>query len=69
MNDERVEWVRQAIDGVDAFKESLEDGGPYQAVKDMLCDIMHYCHAEGLNFDEIVDAAGYLFRGEVADDE
>ncbi len=71
MNNKRATWAQEAMEAVPAFSEMLapEEGGPYTAVKDLLCDLMHFCDREGLEFDEALDAARDLYEGEVADDE
>lgn len=71
MNTKRANWAQEAMESVPAFAQMMtpKEGGPYTAVKDMLCDLMHFCDREGLEFDVALDAAKHLHEGEVADDE
>jgi hypothetical protein len=35
----------------------------------LLCDLMHFCDREKIDFDSLLDAAKELHDGEVEDDE
>ena len=69
MNVKRVQWVGQAIEAVPAFQQSYEEGGAYQAGKDLLCNLMHWFADHGADFKEALEAARDLYDGEVEDDE
>ena len=71
MNRKRANWAQEAMEAVPAFSRMMDpaEGGPYTATKDLLCDLMHFCDREGIDFDEVLDAAKNLYDGEVADDE
>lgn len=71
MNEQRAAWAEEAIMSVEAFAERLtpEEGGPYEAVKDLLCDLMHYAERERVDFNGAMEGARMLHEGEVQDDE
>lgn len=71
MNAKRANWAQDAMESVPAFAQMLapEEGGPYTAVKDLLCDLIHFCDRQGIDFDEVLDAARALHDGEVEDEE
>lgn len=69
MNDKRTDWAARAVDtfaqatGLDI---SIERD---TAVKDLLCNLRHYCSAYGLDYNELDADAADLFQAEVGDDE
>lgn len=71
MNDKRAVWAQEAMEAVPAFAQMLEpeEGGPYTAVKDLLCDLMHFCGREKIDFEDALEGARDLYDGEVEDDE
>ena len=71
MNEQRAAWAEEAIVSVKAFAERLtsEEGGPYEAVKDLICDLMHYCDREKVDFGGALAGAELYHEGEVTDDE
>lgn len=56
MNGERVEWAENAIQGI--MRDTRTDRE--DALCDLLCDLMHWCDAEGTSFiDHLRRGAGH----------
>lgn len=59
-NKDRAQWAQTAID---AFQDETgtKDG---DALKDLLCDLMHLCDREKADFDVALDAARHHYVAE-----
>ena len=44
--------------------EQLSDSKPGDVITDLLADLMHWCHREGTNFDEVLKTAQMHYLAE-----
>jgi hypothetical protein len=67
-NDERAEWAAESIRTfarVTCMDTANEDDDTI--LGDLLCDLMHWCDREGIDFDAVLGAARENYGAETAD--
>lgn len=62
-NRQRAEWGKS---GLDAFVETVGDAGdPLDNMGDLLCDLMHLCKVQRLEFEDVLERARHHYDIEV----
>jgi hypothetical protein len=62
INHDRARCAQQTLD---AFRSIT--GTKEEALHDLLCDLMHYCRFNEIDFFDEIEDAGSVFRKEVAE--
>jgi hypothetical protein len=65
-NEDRASWARIALDAFIA-RLNMGDEQTEDCVSDLLCDMMHLCDTDGVDWDECLRRALNNYRAEVRD--
>jgi hypothetical protein len=71
-NEARADWAESAIaHGCDAEAQRVDEPHvadcAYQDVKDLLSNLVHFCHRAGIEWEDVVDAAESAAEGDLED--
>lgn len=66
INEDRITWAHEALK---AFAEHTGQAQqvekePEEVVGDLLCDLMYYCQARSIRFEDVLERAGMHYRAE-----
>jgi hypothetical protein len=64
-NDSRASWAAAAIDFYGALIRTPDDEPATTHVHDLLCDLMHFCSANGIDFDDTLNSARGTYQSEL----
>jgi hypothetical protein len=62
MNDERAEWAAMALNQFQRITGADDD----DALADLLCDFMHWCDRNDVNFEAVLSRARWHYEAETA---
>lgn len=68
-NDLRAEWADEAVYAFAAVTHAADEEELDTLVGDLLCDLMHLCDRDGLDFAALLERAQTHYAAEVADEE
>lgn len=68
LNNERADWAEAALDAFALVTRMDTAGEDYETILgDLLCDLMHWCDRNGVDFDVMLDVARMGYEDETTE--